>query len=390
MTEIWMLAAVWFGLALLASLISSWLRVTSAVVEISVGVLAGFLFAVFFDPQWLGADQDWILFLAGAGAIMLTFLAGVELDPSVFRDHWREAGLVGLSSFLVPFAGCALGAYYGFGWSMKASLIAGIAMSCTSVAVVYSAMLDHGFNRTTYGKVVLAACFITDLASALVLALLFAPIDWKTLLFVVAAIAAFFLMPRITPRLLKKLGDRPAELETKYLMLALFGLGALASFAGSQAILPAYVLGVVLAGTLGHDRALIRRLRTLTFGFLTPIFFIRAGTMMSLPALIAAPGAFLAMLSLKMVTKSAAVYPLVRAFGSPQKEASYTTLLMSAGLTFGAVASIYGLQHGVIDQTQYSILIASIIASAVVPTIIANAYFVPHHLKPPQPAPQPS
>jgi hypothetical protein len=58
----------------------------------------------------------------------------------------------------------------------------------------------------------------------------------------------------------------------------------------------------------------------------------------------------------------------------------YTTLLMSTGLTFGSISALFGLTHNIIDQTQYSLLIVAVVASAVVPTLIANAFFLPHHL----------
>jgi Kef-type K+ transport system membrane component KefB len=193
------------------------------------------------------------------------------------------------------------------------------------------------------------------------------------------AVAAFVL-PWLTPRFFKRYGGRPSELEAKYLLLCLFGMGALAGWADSEAVLPAYLIGMVLAGTIGKDHALIRRLRTLTFGLLTPFYFLRAGAFVSVPALIAAPGAFLVLLVVKLATKIAGVYPTTKVFGSPAKEGMYTTLLMSTGLTFGTISSLFGLSHKIIDQAQYSALVAAVIASAVVPTVIANAFFMPRHL----------
>ena len=111
-----------------------------------------------------------------------------------------------------------------------------------------------------------------------------------------------------------------------------------ARWAESEAVLPAYLIGMILAGSVGKDHILIRRLRTLCFGFLTPFYFIRAGSFVSVPALIAAPAAFLIMLVTKLITKIAGVYPVTRYFGSPHKEGMYTTLLMSTGLTFGTGA----------------------------------------------------
>ena len=243
-------------------------------------------------------------------------------------------------------------------------------------------MLEYGFNKTVYGKIVLAACFINDLGTVLALGFIFAPFTVKTLIFAAVAIAVFVVLPWVTPWVFRRYGNRPSELEAKYLLLLLFGLGALAAWADSEAVLPANIVGMVLAGTVGKDHALIRRLRTLALGLLTPFYFLRAGSFVSIPALIAAPIGFIVLLAGKMVTKFVGIYPVTKVFGSPQKEAMYTTLLMSTGLTFGTISALFGLSHGIIDQTQYTVVVAGVVASAVVPTLIANAFFLPHHLLP--------
>lgn len=380
MTEIWTLAALWLGLALVATLVSIWLRVATALSEIVVGTIAQLIIGALVGTAALGADQSWIKFLSGTGAIVLTFLAGAELDPEVFRRKWKEATAVGLISFFAPFFGCAAAAHWLLGWSPMASWLAGIAMSTTSVAVVYAVMIEFGFNTTDYGKTVLAACFITDLGTVVALGLIFAPFSLKTALFVGTLAVLAFVLPWLTPRFFRRYGGRPSEMEAKFLLFFLFGLGALAAWADSEAVLPAYLLGMVLAGTVGKDHVLVRRLRTLCFGLLTPFYFIRAGSFVSLPALAAAPGAFLLMLLVKVATKIAGVYPVTRAFRSPRKEGMYTTLLMSTGLTFGTISALFGLSREIIDQSQYSALVAAVIASAVVPTLIANAWFMPRHL----------
>jgi Kef-type K+ transport system membrane component KefB len=193
-------------------------------------------------------------------------------------------------------------------------------------------------------------------------------------------IPVFLILPYITPRFFKKYGNRPSELETKFLLLCLLGMGALASWAESEAVLPAYMIGMVLAGTVGKDHVLIRRLRTVTFGLLTPFYFIRAGSFVSVKVLIAGFSIFLVLLLTKMATKIVAVYPVTRIYKTPGKEGLYTTLLMSTGLTFGSISALFGLSHNIIDTTQYSFLIATVVGSAVVPTLIANAFFLPWHL----------
>ncbi|PZR93118.1 MAG: potassium transporter Kef [Hyphomicrobiales bacterium] len=330
----------------------------------------------------LGTDEPWVKFLSGLGTIVLTFLAGAELDPQVFKLKWKEAATVGLASFLFPFLGCAAAAHYLLGWEVMPSWLAGVAMSTTSVAVVYAVMLEFGFNVTDYGKTILAACFITDLGTVVALGLIFAPFTVKTAIFLVAGIAAIVFVPWATQGLFKRYGGRPTEFEAKFLLLCLLGMGALATWAGSEAVLPAYLIGMVLAGTVGKDHALVRRLRTLTFGLLTPFYFIRAGSFVSIPALIAAPAAFVFFLIVKVATKIVGVYPVTKLFGSPNNEAMYTTLLMSTGLTFGTISSLFGLSHGIIDKSQYSALVAAVIGSAVIPTVIANALYLPRHLLP--------
>ncbi|MDA8141994.1 MAG: cation:proton antiporter [Desulfobacteraceae bacterium] len=380
MTETWFLASLWLGLALVATMLSIWLRVATALSEIVVGTVAQLIIGAVISGTVLGVHEPWIKFLAGTGAIVLTFLAGAELDPEVFTLKWKEATALGIAGFVAPFLGCAALAYYGLGWDGRASWLAGVALSTTSVAVVYAVMLETGLNKTTFGKVVLAGCFINDLGTVLALGLIFAPFTMKTAVFAAVSLASFFILPHLTPRFFQKYGNRPSELETKFLLLCLFGLGALASWAESESVLPAYVIGMVLAGTVGKDHVLIRRLRTVTFGLLTPFYFIRAGSFVSVPALASGFSIFLILLLGKMASKCVAVWPVTRLFKSPGKEGVYTTLLMSTGLTFGSISALFGLSHKIIDTAQYSYLIAAVVGSAVVPTLIANAFFLPRHL----------
>ncbi|MCC7155680.1 MAG: cation:proton antiporter [Bryobacterales bacterium] len=223
-----------------------------------------------------------------------------------------------------------------------------------------------------------------DLGTVIALGLIFSPFTLRTLLFLVVAGVAFVILPFLTPWFFQRYGGRVSELETKYILFLLFGLGGLAVWAGSEAVLPAYVIGMVLAGTVGKDHMLIRRLRTLTFGLLTPFYFIRAGSFVSVPALAAAPLVFVALFLAKMSTKLAGVLPTVRAFGYDGHDGVYYSLMMSTGLTFGTISALFGLNNGIISQSQYSHLVATVIASAVVPTAIANARFLPRHLLPEQ------
>jgi glutathione-regulated potassium-efflux system ancillary protein KefC len=382
MTNTWVLSSLWVGLALVATLLAIWFRISTALSEIVVGTVAQLIIGAAFARGGLLGNTEWITFLAGTGAIVLTFLAGAELDPTIFRAKWREALIIGLSGFFGPFIGCTLIAHFLLHWSIMASWLCGVALSTTSVAVVYAVMLELGFNATEYGKAILAACFINDLGTVIALGLIFSPFTFKTLIFVFVSVAVFAILPFLTPWFFRKYGGRVSELEAKYLLFLLFALGGLALWAGSEAVLPAYLIGMVLAGTVGNDHALIRRLRTLAFGFLTPFYFIRAGSFVSVPALLAGPVALLVLFFAKMLSKIVVVLPAVRVHKYEGSAGIYYTLMMSTGLTFGTISALFGLNHKIITQVQYSYVVGTVIGSAVIPTLIANSFFLPRHLLP--------
>jgi Kef-type K+ transport system membrane component KefB len=117
------------------------------------------------------------------------------------------------------------------------------------------------------------------------------------------------------------------------------------------------------------------RLRVVSFAFLTPFFFLKGGLNVSTSALWANLGILGVLVAAKMGPKLIGVYPLARRFTAPH--ATFTTLLMSTGLTFGTITSLYGLSAGIIDRTQFSLLIAVVVLSAIVPTAIAQRFYQP-------------
>jgi Kef-type K+ transport system membrane component KefB len=369
--NVWLIAALWKGLALSASLISIWAGISVALVEILVGVIAG---------NFLGihSTTEWINFLALLGSGVLTFLAGAEIDPRSLKANLRVSGLIGVLSFGVPFVIVWLFAQFVLGWPMPQAQIAGIALSTTSVAVVYAVMIEGGYSDTAMGKTILAACFITDLGTVLALGVLFANFNIWLLIFGVATLIVLWLMPKCTESIISRLGaTRVSEPEVKFIFLVLFFLGGLATTAKSEAVLPAYLVGLVVAGVFVRDKTLVHRMRSIAFAVFTPFYFIKAGLYVSLPALWTGLGIIGAFLVLKMITKLVGVFPLARMHYMAKREASYTTLLMATGLTFGTISALFGLQNHIIDQRQYSILVSVVILSAFVPTLIAQKFFQP-------------
>ena len=368
-SNVWLVAALWMGLALLASVVSIRVGISVALVEILVGIIAGNFFGVQVAP--------WIDFLATFGSGLLTFLAGAEIDPASLRRHLKPALAIGAVSFAGPFVAAGAFAYWISGWERHAAYIAGISLSTTSVAVVYAVMLETGLNRTELGKLILAACFVTDFGTVLALGILFANFNAWLLLFVAVTAIVLWYLPAMTRFVITSVGHRISEPEVKFVFFVLFLLGGLANLARSEAVLPAYLVGLVIAGVFVRDRVLMDRMRAIAFSLLTPFYFLKAGLFVSLPAVASGAMIIVALLAVKMFSKAVGVWPLTRAFKFPSRDGIYTTLLMSTGLTFGTISALFGLTNHVITQAQYTVLVTTVIGSAVVPTVIAQRFFEP-------------
>jgi len=371
--NLYYVAAIWLGMALLASLVSIRIALPAALVEIVVGALAGNIPGI----REHVTQPDVVVFLASTGSMVLTFLAGAEIDPVSLRGHWKASLSIGVVSFALPFAGAFAFCGLVLRWHLHAAEIGGIALSTTSVAVVYAVLVETGLNRHDLGKLILAACFVTDLGTVLALGGLFASYGWLLLVFVAVSAVTVVVLPRLIRLAIRLFGHRVSEPEIKLLLVVLFALGGLATQAGSEAVLPAYVAGLVVAGVFLHDRVLMDRLRSIAFALLTPFFFLRAGTLVSAPALISGAGVIAALLLVKLAAKMAGVWPVAGAFRLPPRERTYTTLLMATGLTFGSIAALFGLTHHLISKAQYTELVTVVILSAFVPTLIAQQLFQP-------------
>ena len=357
------------GLAGVASLVSVRIGVSVAILEIVAGILAGNFFGI------STAGQDWLPFVAGIGSVVLAFLAGAEIDPVAMRKTWKASVSIGLLSFLAPFLAAWVFVYVVLGWSWEASLLAGVALSTTSVAIVYVVLVETGSSRTPTGKLILSACFITDLGTAIALSLLFVRPNEYILLLIAAIIAATLVFPRLFEWMFANLKGRAGEPEIKLLLFGVVLLGAFAQLAAFQPVLPAYILGLALASVLGRNREVLLKLRTLTLAILTPFFFINAGLNVSVATLVAGAGLIVVLFGVKVGAKLVGVLPTVCKLVG--QDSAYIALLMRTGLTFGTIASTYGLTAGIIDKLQFSILLTVVIATAIVPTIIAQTWFRP-------------
>src|SRR6185312_2023408 len=362
------LAAVLSAVVVLASMVSVELGISVALLELGLGVVAGNLFHL--DP-----NTPWLAFIASFASIVLTFLAGAEVDPDDFKERFGASVSIGLVSFAGPFLVSWAVSAWLLGWTLKASLIAGTALSTTSLAVVYAVLVETGLNSTRVGKLLMSACFVTDMCTAIALSAIFIkPNAWFPL-YIGGSIALIVGLPKIAPWFFGRYGDRLIEPEIKLVFACIFGLMVVGDLAKGQAVLPAFVLGLVMSRHYQEHRLEQERLRVVAFAFLTPFFFLRGGINVSLAAVFANIGVLALLFAAKMVPKFSLVFPLARRH--VPEHAAFTTLMMSTGLTFGTISSLYGLNAGIIDRTQFSLLVTVVVLSAIVPTAIAQRSFSP-------------
>jgi len=343
------------------------LGVSVALIEISLGVIAGNFMSLHSPP--------WMDFLASFGSILLTFLAGAEVDPQVMREKLKESLLIGGLSFALPFIGTWIFCAWALGWPTPAAQIAGVALSTTSLAVVYAVLVETGLTHSPLGKLIMASTFVTDFGTAAALAALFIRPTWWLVPFIVASVVIIWAMVAFQPWFFRRYGERVIEPELKGAFAALLVLMFLAERAQSHAVLPAFVLGLALASVFHAHPELQRRFRIIAFGLLTPFFFLKGGMNVSLALVWANIGLLIALFGVKQVTKFIGVYPLARRY--VPSNSMFTTLLMSTGLTFGTISSLYGLNAGILDRAQFSVLVTVVVASAVIPTVIAQRWFSP-------------
>jgi Kef-type K+ transport system membrane component KefB len=361
------LAAVLAAVVLIASVVSVELGVTVALVELTLGVAVGNLFHL--------ETQDWLDFIAQFGSIVLTFLAGMEVDPAYMRRRLGASVGIGVVSFVGPFAVASTVAYLVLDWSTRASLIAGTALSTTSLAVVYSVLVERGLTDTSIGKLLMSATFVTDLCTALALSAIFIKPNLWFPVFLAVSVLLIVVMPRVAPWFFGRYGDRVIEPEIKLVFLCLLILMVLADESNGHAVLPAFVLGLVMSRHYQEHREEQKRLRVVAFALLTPFFFVKGGMNVSIGAVSRNLGVLAVLLAAKMLPKIGFIYPLARR--ADRRHATFTTLLMSTGLTFGTISSLYGLNAGIINKTQFSLLVSGVVLSAVVPTAIAERWFLP-------------
>ena len=364
--------AVWvMGLVCAAGVVSVETGLSASIFEMVAGIFGG---------NYLGlVSAPWLDFMAGFGGVVITFLAGTEVEPAILRKKMKESVSIGLSSFLLPWLAVTAVCYYFMGWTRNASLIAGCALSSTSLAIVYAVLVETGLVASGFGKILMAATFVTNMGTVAALSLSFSGFDWKTGVFLAVSLGIVLAAPRILPPIFLRYGSRVIEPEIKLLFMILFGIMALGQWGGGHAVLPVFLLGLSMSGLFKRHKELKGKIRVVSFAMIAPFFFLKGGMSIGLGEVFTGWRIFLVLFAVKIIAKFIGVWPLARRYIRPN--AAYTTLLMSTGQTFGIISAFYGLQEGYITGMQFSVLVAVVVASDIIPTLIAQKWFAPGNIR---------
>ena len=361
------------GAPIVVSLIPG-LRIPSVVVELLAGIVVG--------PSvlgWVKVDKP-IEVLAVVGLAFLLFLAGLEIDLMALRGDLLRLPLIGFGVTLVIGFGAGL-VLKGVGW-IDDPLFLAIALAATSLGLVVPVMKDAGQVERPLGRFTIAGATIADFGAVILLALLFSEskggaasrfISFGLFVAVVAAVAFALLRAGRSVRLdslFVRLQDTTAQIRVRVAVALVIGFAALASRAGLEVILGAFLAGAVLGlvdrDVMTHPHFRIK-LDAIGYGFVIPVFFVTSGLRFDLDALTRQPSALARVPIFVLALLAARGLPALayrRHLGTRSTVAA--ALLQATSLPFIVTATGIGVSIGAIDAVTSAALVAAGLVSVVV------------------------
>ena len=356
----------------LAGIIGIRSGISTPILEVTAGIILGNFLGVGIEP--------WLDFLGTFGGLALTFLAGTEIDLTMLGNKMKKQSItLGTIAFIVPLFAEMLFLKAVTDWSLLAILAIGLALTATAVAVVYTLLLETGFLETHVSRLILATVFVNDFLTLVGINLIAHEFNQYTIIFFLTIILIIFSLPKLLEYLVHNYGKRSAEIELRFVFAVLLAISFLADAGRMQAIFGAFILGLVFSHSIHSYQDILPTLRSITFSLLSPAFFIRAGLLISLPAVMQNLVLIMGLLAVKILSKFLGTYPLCKRW-IPEAPV-FSTMLFSTGLTIGIITLTFGKSAGYLNQAQFSIAMISVIMSALIPTIIARK-FTPKSLGP--------
>lgn len=363
MVDLYSAALVSTSIAL-AAILSIRFRISSAIFEVTAGIILS---------NFLGVQiESWLDFLGTFGGLMLTFLAGAEIETRLMKKNLKPSLVIGTMSFLAPLLGVVFFLTIFTDWPLITKVAASLALTTTSVAVVYAVLTEYDLLKLQIGSVIIAVTFVNDIMTLIGINILSPSFNLYTLLFFAIILSMILIIPRMLKYVFIKYGRRSVEIELRLILALILGVALIADVGKLHAVFGVFLLGFLFANSIQKYDEIRSKMRTITFALLSPAFFIKAGLLISLPTVANNIALVLGILAAKLLSKFAGTYLLCKKW--IPEGAAFSTLMFSTGLTVGIITTTLGFELGLLDRTQFSIIVISVILSAIVPTIIAKKY----------------
>jgi len=341
-------------------------RISSSIFEVAAGVILANILGLALAP--------WLDFLGTFGGLVLTFLAGSEVEIILLRKQAKQSFGIGTMAFVAPLIGVIGFLTLLTNWTWEAKLAGGLALTTTSVAVVYAVLSEYEIIKTPTAKTIIAVTFVNDILTLIGINFIQTSFNFASVAFFVVLLALIPIVPRLLKGVIRNFGKRAVELELRFILAILLAISFFANVANLHSVFGAFVLGLIFSNSIQEHQEVLSKMRTVTFTLLAPAFFIRAGMLIALPVVFANIFLVLGLLGTKLGSKFVGVYALCKKW-IPEAP-MFSTMLFSTGLTVGTIVATLGNQLGYLSNDQFSIIVTVVILSAVVPTLIAKR-FVP-------------
>ena len=343
----------------LAGVLSVELCISASVLELLAGVIAHNL----FDVKVLnGLDL-----FANLGLVCLMYLAGLEIDLDSLRETIKPSMTIGFLSFITPFLFVTGFSYLILDFNMQQTFLLGVALSTTSVAVVYPLMAEAGRIGSS-GRMILSAAMVTDLFSMIFLSFIFSEFTWITIALVAGMVAFTLLFPHFGKRLFKYYKGNPVELEFKIILLIILGLTIASESAGVESAITAFLVGMITSQIVVGHKDLTEKFRFLVFGLFAPVFFFTVGLTLEFGMIMKNIGLFTILFLVCYIAKYVGTYVPARIY-LPHK-ASRMGILFNSRLSFGIIAATIGYNEGLFTGDVYAPLVGVLIFAAIVSCIL--------------------
>jgi Kef-type K+ transport system membrane component KefB len=334
-------------------------------IPIAIGeLIAGTIGGLILDP----GEIPWVAFLSQLGLISLMFLAGFEIDVRTLQRNGLKSIVVGVLSFFIPFflvyLLCSL-----FEMSSISSVLVGIGLSTTSLAIVFPILREKNFLEKESGQLLLASAMVVDIISMLMLSLVLYSFSIKSILLLAIMIAALFGIRKVVFPIFRRYKGNRAEFELKFLLLVILAFSVLAHEAGMHEAAISFVLGVIFSEIDPEHSDIMEKLSSVVFSLLAPIFFFHAGTMIKFSKInISMLGLFVLFLLCSMVGKFLGTYAPLRLFAPEISQ--YGGILFNYRLSFGLVTAVYGLERNIFTHEIFNTLLLCVLFSSLVATYL--------------------